>query len=109
MKIQLDTTNKTIKVEESVSLKELTEALEKLLPNDEWKGFKLETNTTIHNWAAPIIIRERRWPLWDSPWYTTSNPRLYNSSTSELQYQQNYSSSNVQKPILNEGVFNIEA
>lgn len=43
MKIQLDTTNKTIKVEESVKLQELTDALEKLLPNGEWKEFKLET------------------------------------------------------------------
>lgn len=33
MKLQLDTTNKTIKIEELVNLQELTDALEKLLPD----------------------------------------------------------------------------
>jgi hypothetical protein len=33
MKLQLDTTNKTIKIEELVNLGELTEMLEKILPN----------------------------------------------------------------------------
>lgn len=107
MKIQLDTTNKTIKVEESVSLKELTEALEKLLPNGEWKEFKLETKTVIQSWSAPIIIRERTWPhWWNSPWYSTGN-HLYNSGDSQL--QQTYTSSNGANPGLNQGVYNIEA
>lgn len=79
MKIQIDTVGKTIKVEETVSLLELTDALEKLLPNGEWKGFKLETNTVIQNWSAPIIIRERTWPHWfNSPWYSAGKTNQIN-------------------------------
>lgn len=110
MKIQLDTTNKTIKVEESVNLKELTEALEKLLPNGEWKEFTLHTNTVIQNFSSPIIIREQRYPYWwNSPWYSTGNVRLASNNVSELSYQQNYTSNNGANPGLNRGVYNIEA
>ena len=58
MKLQLDTKEKCIKIEESVNLEELFETLNKLLPNQEWKAFTLETNTTIE-WTSPITI----------PWY----------------------------------------
>lgn len=54
MKIQIDTTNKTIKLETSENLGEFMKALEQMLPNCLWKEFKLETNTTI-NWGTPII------------------------------------------------------
>lgn len=64
MKIQLDTTAKTIKVEESVNLDELVKTLSKLLPNNEWKKFKLETNTVIHNWNSPIYTNPRVWPIY---------------------------------------------
>jgi hypothetical protein len=57
MKIQIDTTNKTIKIEEKVNLNELFEALNRLFPNNEWKEFSLETNMTI-NWSPnPIIVQ----------------------------------------------------
>jgi hypothetical protein len=55
MKIQLDTTNKKIKIEEEINIGELIEQLEKLLPNNLWKEFSLEVNI-IHNWSSPIII-----------------------------------------------------
>lgn len=82
MKIQLDTTAKIIKVEESVTFGELTEFLEKLLPNGLWKEFKLETNTII-NWSSPTIIREypphrqlwRDWPCTPYCSDTTDNNR----------------------------------
>jgi len=67
MKLQLDTNEKIIKVEESVNLGELIETLERLLPNETWKGFKLETNTTV-NWSSPIIIE--RYPT-KYPYYPT--------------------------------------
>jgi hypothetical protein len=70
MKLQLDTSNKTVKIEESVGLRELMDTLDRLLPNGEWKEFKLETNTVIKNWSTPIIIRERSWPYLNAPWYT---------------------------------------
>lgn len=56
MKIQLDTTNKTIKVEDSVNINEFFEIIKKILPNNEWKEFKLETSTII-NWSDPIVIK----------------------------------------------------
>jgi hypothetical protein len=68
MKIQLDTTNKTIKIEENVKIDKLISTLKKLLPDNEWKQFTLETNTTINNWTYPITIRE--YPAYPHyPWY----------------------------------------
>ena len=107
MKIQLDTTKKTIKVEESVSLLELTDALEKLLPNGEWKEFKLETHTVIQNWSAPIVIRERPYPYWSQPWYqpTIGGSTIKVTSASELSSKQTYGTGT---PMLNRGVYNVE-
>lgn len=111
MKIQLDTTAKTIKVEESVNLKELTDALEKLLPNGEWKEFKLETNTVIQNFSSPIVIRDASWPYWyNAPWYSLGNTYSADfNSMAELRHQQHYTSSNGENPGLNPGLYNIEA
>ena len=98
MKIQLDTENKVIKIEDVVNLGELTETLERLLPNGEWKDFKLDTQTQI-NWTPnPIIIREQPYnprPWWEQPWitYGTDNINVGGEVT-------NYS--------LKSGIFNIE-
>lgn len=64
MKIQIDFDNKTIKVEGTVELGQLFDKLQKLLPSEEWKTFKLETNTTIKYWNTPIVIDH--WPVY--PW-----------------------------------------
>jgi hypothetical protein len=74
MKIQLDTENKTIKLESKVKLSKLIETLKKLLPNNEWKSFELETNTVIHNWGSPVVIQRTYpvYPYWQ-PWYTVTN------------------------------------
>lgn len=53
MKIQLDTDQKTIRIEESVNLGELVKTLENLLPNELWKEFKLDV-TVLNNWINPI-------------------------------------------------------
>lgn len=68
MKLQLDTTNKIIKVEESVNLNEFFEVIKKILPDGEWKEFKLETQTTI-NWGSPIVINQPY--KYYYPWYTS--------------------------------------
>lgn len=69
MKIQLDTTNKTIKLEENVKLTKLMELVKKILPNNEWKEFTLETNTTITYWSNPVIIKEYpTYPTWEEPY-----------------------------------------
>jgi hypothetical protein len=106
MKLQLDTTNKTIKVEGSVNLNELFDALRKLLPQGEWKEFSLEANTTIV-WTNPITIQPwvypyyPTYPWWNSPVITceagTGKLPDYNGSTQDsVQYS------------LNSGVYNIQ-
>ena len=80
MKLQIDTTNKKIRIEEEVNLLELTDTLERLLPDGQWKEFTLETQI-ITNWQQPIIIRDYApWqplinqpyiPSPNYPWYTT--------------------------------------
>jgi len=55
MRLQLDTTNKTIKIEKPVNLGELTKELEKLLP----------TVHTITYWGNPITIEPYKpWITW---------------------------------------------
>lgn len=104
MKIQLDTENKTIKVEEAVSLGELTETLKRLLPNGEWKSFKLETHTQI-NWTPnPIVIKEypryRTYPWWGIQTGATEH-HTYSGSPSVNINTNDYTMLN--------GVYNIEA
>jgi hypothetical protein len=73
MKLQLDTTNKTIKVENDIKISLLIKTLKEMLPND-WKNFTLQTNTTIQHWTNPIV-----WPIYyqpyvqpyTQPWYVT--------------------------------------
>jgi hypothetical protein len=83
MKIQIDTTNKIIRVEENVNLGELCKVLDKLLPK-EWKSFTLETNSFI-TWVNPIpwIYRDP-WVIPYNPYpvtYSTGNPPLENPVT----------------------------
>lgn len=66
MKLQLDTTAKTIKVEGIVNLNELFIALRKLLPEGLWKKFSLESNTTIV-WTTPVTVHPF-YPYF--PWWT---------------------------------------
>lgn len=77
MKLKLDTKNKTIEIEEAVNIGELLQTLKRLLPNNDWKKFTLET-TVIQNWSNPIYIDRWRRPFdtyprptpwYDNPWY----------------------------------------
>jgi hypothetical protein len=61
MNIQINTKEKTIKLAETVNLKELEEVLLKLFPNNEWREYNLETNTVINNWNSPLIIDNWRY------------------------------------------------
>ena len=106
MKMQLDTTNKTIKIEENVKISKLIEVLKQMLPTD-WKNFTLETHTTIVNWNEPYIIREyprRQW--FESPWYCSTNA-INMSETSTIK---GTSGDNMLAECsLKSGVFNVEA
>jgi len=76
MKIQLDTSAKTIKVEGDVKFSELIETLEKILPNGEWKKFTLETSATINTWSNPIIIDRRiAYNPYKYGWYNAGNTK----------------------------------
>lgn len=55
MKIQIDTKEKTIRLEEQVSLTEFIELTKRLFPNGEWKDYKLIPNETIISQRFPII------------------------------------------------------
>jgi len=88
MKLQIDTDNLIIRIEEKVKLKDFIETLEKLLPGGDWEMFTLETNVTI-NWTNPIQIYDMKpyipldnpvnpvnpiipqWEPYKQPWYTT--------------------------------------
>lgn len=95
MKLQLDTTNKTVKVEGSVNLEALFETLHKLLPQEEWKGFSLEANTTIE-WTNPIVVPiYPRYPYNPYPWWNPTYPNIIYGTTG-----QGYT--------LNQGTYNIE-
>lgn len=87
MKLQFDTTAKTIKIEETVNLGEFIEKVEMLLPNGQWKEYKLEASI-ISNWVSPIIIERPipftnpYRPFWEQPVITclshTYEPNKYN-------------------------------
>jgi len=84
MKLQLDTQNKTIKVDEDVNLGDLVKHLDKLLPKDSpfghWKEYQIQTNTIINNYSNPIIIDQWKYPT--SPWWTS--PIYCGTSTKQL-------------------------
>jgi hypothetical protein len=89
MKIQLDTTNKIIKIEGSVNIEALYETLQKLLPKGEWKQFSLEANTSI-DWISPITIPyypyypPTPYPWWGTPTYMSNNTSMAGMTQSEI-------------------------
>lgn len=110
MKIQLDTTNKTIKIEENVLLSKLMDTLNSLLPNKEWKKYTLETNTVISHWVNPYIIERIKevpvYPKPDYPWMPyVCNVQDRLMATSKNEGMQRL----VGDYTVNDGVFNIEA
>lgn len=79
MKLQINTSEKTLKLEERVNLHELFKLAKQLFPNDEWKEYNLETNTTILNWGNPIVID--RYPVYPSPLTQPYTPFWWQSPT----------------------------
>lgn len=100
LKLQLDTTRKTIKIDENVKLTKLMSLLKKLLPNGEWMDFTLETNTTITQWYQPYYFTWRQpiYPWFSTPTYTNATIGS-NTITGQLNSSVN---------TLNPGVYNIE-
>ena len=65
MKLQIDTKQKTIKVEENVNIEEFYKVIKKMFPNDVWKQFTLKTNTVIN--YSPWIIWRYENPYFPDP------------------------------------------
>lgn len=110
MKIQLDTENKTLKLEKDVVLSKLIETLEKLLPHGEWKEFTLETNTVIHHWSNPVVLPSvlpypvPPYPRPSWPWYSSTSLESHlHPADDKVNAAMN---SNM---MLNKGVYNIPA
>ena len=120
MKLQLDTTNKTIKVEESVKLVKFMDTVKKLLPNNEWKDFTLETNTTINYGSYPVYVEKWTQPWYGRPWYYCNNSLGSNNlnvgantlsgKTMSAQNSNSLSmkTADIKNYSLNAGVYNIE-
>jgi len=98
MRLQLDTVNKTIKVEGSVLLSELVTTLESMLPNNLWKKFTLEANVIIDNWSRPIIIERQHVPYYPRPWYAGYSGSADLPDTNKILCSS-----------LKEGIYNVEA
>ena len=58
MKLEIDTTNKCIKILEQVTIGELMYFLDASMPNGEWKEYKIEPYINY----SPI-------PIWTEPYY----------------------------------------
>ena len=94
MKIQIDTDNKTITIEEDILLTSFIDNLNSMFPNKEWKSFTLKTNV-INNWNQPYIIPMiPTYPTY--PWvtYETGSGDLidtrtfnYNSGTYNIEFK----------------------
>lgn len=106
MKIQLDTDNKTIRLESDVLLSKLITTLNSLLPNKEWKKYMLQTNTTINNWSSPIVIKERYVPSY--PWYEKPYA-IWCSTTEKSLGSQGITGSTIKADYkMNAGVYNLD-
>lgn len=55
MKLQIDTDNKIIRIENQIKFDDLIKTLEALLPNDQWREYMLDT-TVINNFSYPITL-----------------------------------------------------
>jgi hypothetical protein len=109
MKIQLDTTNKTIKVESNILLGEFIDKIKTILPKREWRRFTLIPDVIISDWINPIFIP---WSIPVVPVYPYTTP-VYpyypwiTCETSETKYFDGQKSSGMSIEY-NPGVYNIE-
>jgi len=93
MKLQIDTSRKTISLEEQVNLGDLFETLETLLPNGLWKQYSLIPNSTL-TWSNPIYIYPNTYevpntnPVWEWPTVTcgSSGASIPSSTTTSHIY-----------------------
>lgn len=80
MKIQLDYTNRTITLQNTVPVKEFVDKIRNILPD--WEAWKLETTTIEQNWTNPIIIDRPYEPV---PWWQQPTTIIGSDGTSYFQ------------------------
>lgn len=69
MKLQIDTENKTIKIEEPVKLGDFLKILNNLFPENSWEDYTLETHTKIEWEPYPYIPYDPPEQPNPYPWY----------------------------------------
>ena len=105
MRLQIDTTQKTIKVEGNVNLLDLVETLERMLPDGVWKTFTLETDVQII-WSNPIQLVPT-WPYY--PWWTApATIPYYAGTTTSAGYTLTDENGDSLTYTLAQGTYNIE-
>jgi len=82
MKIQIDTKQKKIIIEETVKLKELFEFMQNLFPT-EWEKYSLESKTIV-NWTNPIAYPSPNICPEPNP-YPYNHPVMYSKDNNGLQ------------------------
>lgn len=55
MNIQIDTSRKTIKIEECINLKEFLDEIKCMLPSGEWKEYSIEITNNLNYTYYPYI------------------------------------------------------
>lgn len=104
MKIQLDTINKTITIEEDVNLHDFYEELNSLLPGGLWREFTLKVSR-IKDWKNPITVTPHT-PI--NPFVPIDpNPSPYTTPYPPTFPQIWYTTSGTDNITLNNGIYNI--
>jgi hypothetical protein len=73
MKLQINTDDKTVTIEEGVNLGDLYEALFKMFPKFTWKEYTILPIKTIKHWSDPIVLPSLPGNPW-TPFYPTIQP-----------------------------------
>lgn len=80
MKLQIDTDNKTVTIDETLNLGELLDALYVMFPKFAWREYAIVPVKVIEHWTSPVIIPWIQQPV--LPWYTPVMVPLTNPTTS---------------------------
>lgn len=100
MKLQLDTENKTIKLDEKIKFVDLIKTLNSLFPDESWREYTLET-TSITYWSSPITIQPYIQPYNPNyPWYD-HNPQILCSTPNSTINGANYSTTTAESQVYN--------
>ena len=100
MKITIDFDNKEIILVESVNLVEFFKKLRTIIPENEWKNYKVVSQYVNYTYT-PIIIRE--YPTQPNIWWTTCNDPILNEGTSSAQMNTQWTHT-----VCNSGVYQFE-